>query len=87
MYNRRSYHSKCRDLYKKGCRFHQGTSHRKFHQAWNYPPINVQEFDDRYEAYVYASGFSKKDFALTVRDNVLIISGEKSGVSDRDGSG
>ncbi len=69
----------------KGSGHHHGFKHfgKRFHAhrfrgGWNYPPVNVEEFNDKYEVYVYASGFSKKDFVVAVKDNVLVISAEKA---------
>lgn len=44
-----------------------------FGGSWNYPPVNVQEHDDKYLLYVYAPGLSKEAFQIAVADGVLII--------------
>ncbi len=51
---------------------------------WNYPPVNVQELDDRYELYMYAAGYEKTDFSILVSENALIISVDKKENDDRD---
>ena len=45
--------------------------------AWAYPPVNVEDLDDRYEIDLYAAGYSKSDFNVSVKDNTLIVSVEK----------
>ncbi len=52
--------------------------------GWNYPPVNVQELDDRYELYMYAAGYEKTDFSILVSENALIISVDKKENDDRD---
>lgn len=50
---------------------------KKMARAFNYPPVNVQELDDRFELLVYAAGYNKSDFQLKLKDDLLIISAEK----------
>ena len=45
--------------------------------AWAYPPVNVEEFDDRYEILLYAAGYIKEDFLVGIKDDVLTITVEK----------
>lgn len=42
------------------------------------PAMNVIEHKDDYEIEFAAPGFSKKDFKMTIEDNVLHVNGEKS---------
>ncbi len=41
------------------------------------PAMNVKEQDDNFEIEFAAPGFSKKDFEITIDDNVLNVCGEK----------
>lgn len=59
----------------------QGWGNR-FGSGWLYPPVNVQELDDKYELFLYAPGLAKEDFKLTVEDKVLQISAEKKSSSE-----
>ncbi len=58
---------------------HHPRFHRKLHKmrrfggGWNYPPANVQEYDDKYELFIYAPGLTKEAFQIAVVDNILII--------------
>ena len=47
--------------------------------AWAYPPVNVDELDDRYEILFYAAGYEKSDFKVNLNDEVLTVSVEKPG--------
>ncbi len=49
----------------------------RFKAALNYPPVNVQEEDDKYILYLYAPGYEKNDFLIATIDNTLKISAEK----------
>ena len=61
----------------------RGHHHPKYHRRrgrhywkgqWGaQAPVNIKEFDDRYELYLYAAGLSKSDFQVYVSDNVLNI--------------
>lgn len=65
-------------------------SHRRAHhraakwQKWaeamanrsGYPPVNIKEFDDRFELSLFAPGFTKKDFQIKLTNQVLSISVE-----------
>jgi len=46
--------------------------------AFHYPPVNVEELEDKYQIYVYAAGYAKGDFKINLTDNVLTISVENS---------
>ena len=54
---------------------------RLFDSDWlrkqSMPAVNVNESDDRFEIEVAAPGLTKKDFNITVDNNVLTISSEK----------
>lgn len=41
------------------------------------PAMNVKEHDDEFEIEFAAPGFTKKDFEVTIEDNILNVSGEK----------
>lgn len=47
--------------------------HQNFRSGGNYPPVNVEELDDRYELFLYAAGFSKSDFQISLVDNILTV--------------
>ncbi len=49
----------------------------KMAQAWGYPPVNVEELDDRYEILLYAAGYDKGEFDISLKDNTLIVNAEK----------
>ncbi len=51
--------------------------HQRIQSKWNYPPVNIQELDDRFELNVYVSGFSKEDIQIKVSNNFLWIIGNK----------
>ena len=42
------------------------------------PALNVKETDEAFEVELAAPGFSKKDFEVTINDDCLNISAEKS---------
>lgn len=46
------------------------------------PAMNIKEHSDDFEIEFAAPGFSKKDFEVTVEDNVLHVCGEKSQESE-----
>jgi HSP20 family protein len=41
------------------------------------PAMNVKEHNEDFEIEFAAPGFSKKDFEVTINDNILTVSGEK----------
>ena len=51
----------------------------RFAAQWGYPPVNVEEEDDRYLISVYAAGYVKTDFQVVLKDNILVISVDKPG--------
>lgn len=48
----------------------------KMNVASNQPPVNVRETDNSYELFLYAAGYDKGDFKISVTDQVLTISVE-----------
>lgn len=46
-------------------------------------PVNIIEYDDRFEAYVYALGFSKEHIQITISNDTLYISGTRTPDEDR----
>ncbi len=50
---------------------------QQFKNALNYPPVNVEELDDRYEVNIYAAGYEKSDFSIGLKGNLLIVSVDK----------
>lgn len=50
---------------------------QQFKNAFNYPPVNVEELDDRYEVSIYAAGYEKSDFSIGLKSDVLIVSVNK----------
>jgi len=55
----------------------------RFKSAFNYPPVNVREFDDKYILYLYASGYEKSDFLIATIDSTLKITVEKQSDEER----
>ena len=47
-----------------------------FRKAFSKPPANVRELDDKFELYLFAPGFEKKDFLIALIDDTLSISVE-----------
>ena len=50
---------------------------RGWGRSGDYPPVDIEEFDDRYEASVFAAGFYKSDFQVKVKGDLLMISASK----------
>lgn len=48
----------------------------KYNMAFNQPPVNVRETDNSYELFLYAAGYEKGDFKISVTEQVLTISVE-----------
>ena len=70
--------------------YHKWKSHHRHHRArkferWAkrfgagrfYPPVNVQELDDRYELFLYAPELTKDDFKISLTDRILTIEVEE----------
>ena len=49
---------------------------------WGFPPVNVEELDDHYEVLLFAAGYSKSDFQISVADNTLIIAAKRPEATD-----
>ena len=75
--------------YSRAHRSHWGKHHHPRHharkwwknkmaQAWGYPPVHVDELDDRYEILLYAAGYDKSEFRISLNDNTLTVQAEKS---------
>lgn len=47
--------------------------HKRRRRGWFYPPVNVQELDDRYEVFLFAPGLTKEDFEISLKDNFMTI--------------
>ncbi len=59
---------------------HRGGHHRHGHRhhprfAGRGIPVNVREFDDRYELHLLAPGRTREDFTLELADDLMIIKG------------
>jgi len=50
---------------------------KRLQSRWNYPPVNIQELEDRFELNVYVSGFSKEDIQIKVSNDFLLITGNR----------
>jgi HSP20 family protein len=65
----------------------RGRSHHRHHakRVWKnnviarfgYPPVNIQELDDKYEIQLFAAGYSKEDFKVNLKDHLLVVSVDK----------
>jgi HSP20 family protein len=42
-----------------------------------FPPVNIEELDDKYEISFFAAGYSKSDFKISLADDTLTVSGAK----------
>ena len=81
MYNRRGFNGHC---HQQGNKFQEYGEHpmkkmwkakmnAKFNAAFNQPPVNVRETDNSYELFLYAAGYEKSDFVISVTDKILTI--------------
>ena len=52
--------------------------HPHFQAAHNYPPVNIEELDDRYVLSLHAPGYAKGDFQISLVDNILTVKVEKN---------
>ena len=57
----------------------------RFGANWGYPPVNVEELDDKYEIQVYAAGYQKNDFSLSLQDKILVVSARKAETEEEEG--
>jgi len=48
---------------------------QRFMNRLSAPAVNVKEEDDRYELHLFAAGFTKDAFDISLSDNILTISG------------
>lgn len=61
---------------------HAGPWHR--HAAMQRPPVNIQEWADRFEIFVYAPGLEKSQFQVKTTDDVLSIAYKGQEASEGD---
>lgn len=78
MHNRKAYHNSCQA---NANRFRNHGEHpmkrawkEQFSAKFNTPPVNVRETDNSYELYLFAAGYEKSDFVISLTDQVLSIS-------------
>ena len=55
---------------------------QNFRAMLNYPPANVRELDDSYELSLFAPGFEKSDFNISLDEQTLSISVETKKQTD-----
>ncbi|MFK8007629.1 MAG: Hsp20/alpha crystallin family protein [Saprospiraceae bacterium] len=53
----------------------------------SYPPVNVQELDDRYEIFLVAPGLEKEDFNISLVENVMTIAVDKKETKEKEKGG
>lgn len=51
-------------------------------EAWGQPPVNVEELDDRYEILLYAAGYDKSEFSISLKDDTLIVQADRPSQAD-----
>jgi len=44
---------------------------------FGYPPVNVEELDTQYEISLFAAGYEKSDFKISLEDEFLLVEVEK----------
>ncbi|MGB0523193.1 MAG: Hsp20/alpha crystallin family protein [Flammeovirgaceae bacterium] len=76
---RRAYHPHWKKQYAKKWLKH------KFASAWNQAPVNVKEYDDQYLLLLYAAGYAKSDFQVSLKDHTLVITVKKASHEQEDG--
>lgn len=78
MCNRAAYHSHCGKHHQHHS-WHEAGRHWKnqFAAQWGYPPVHVEEQDDKYVISLYAAGYAKTDFQVALKDDILSISVDK----------
>ena len=52
-----------------------------------YPPVNVQELDDRYEVFLVAPGLERADFNISLVEHVMTIAVEKKETAEKEEAG
>ncbi len=40
-------------------------------------PVNISETESEYEVQIYATGFNKEHISISIKDDVLLVKGEK----------
>ena len=60
---------------------------QRFSEAYSrwQAPVNVVEFDNRYELQLFAAGYSKTDFKVSLSGNTLVITVEKGTTATGEG--
>jgi HSP20 family protein len=81
MYNKSAYKMHCNNHVADHYRGREGQSRRrdwkeKYRSMNTQAPVNVKELDDKYELYLFAPGYEKKDFLIALVDRNLSISVE-----------
>ena len=79
MYNRRAFQKQWNQHQVNKFRACQGHPLKKawkenLKSAFNNPPANVKELDDKYELHVFAPGFEKSDFKIALDEQTLNVS-------------
>lgn len=69
-------------------KFHHGSMHAMKKRHYDrmkrmrgsnfYAPVNIEEFDDRYEIFLAAPGYEKSDFKISLTGNLLSLSVDKA---------
>lgn len=54
----------------------------KENKRYNYPAVNVKDYDDLFMVYVAVPGYDKKDININVDEDQLIISSEREEIND-----
>ena len=49
------------------------------------PPVNVEEFDDKYVLYLSAPGFERDDFKVNIKDETLVIHAKRNKKEEAEG--
>ncbi|MEM7573702.1 MAG: Hsp20/alpha crystallin family protein [Bacteroidota bacterium] len=60
-----------------------GRGHRAHRRAKFNVPVNIIEYDDRFECHLYATGFSRDQISITISDDVIYVSGRREPEEDR----
>jgi len=50
----------------------------------SYPPVNVQELDDRYEIFLVAPGLIREDFNISLVENIMTIAVDKKESTEKE---
>lgn len=74
--------------YAKACHPRHGRRHRrhqarkwwkhKFAAMYGFPPVNVEEQDNQYLIQLFAAGYAKGDFKISLEDNLLKVAATKA---------